>query len=139
MQLVHLEAVHFEGQGDDGSNVHGMFHDVRQLHAAISPRCSRALSGCWPVQADPARCQICEGHNQQDLRRAGCTERNIVDFCEGAGRLSNITSPGATSTFELGSRPAGGTSVMNLGGRYEFRNRDTWAIEGVGAPESSYW
>ena len=127
---VHLEGVHFEGQGDDGSNVHGMFHDVRQLHAGISPRCSRALSGCWPVQADPARCEICEGRNQQELRRAGCTERNIEDFCEGG--LFNVTVPGATSTFELGSRPAGGTSAMNLGGRYEFRNRDTWAIEGVG-------
>ena len=26
---VHLDGVHFEGQGDDGVNVHGVFHDVR--------------------------------------------------------------------------------------------------------------
>jgi hypothetical protein len=68
---VHLDGVHFEGQGDDGLNVHGTFHDVR----AVDP---------------------------------------------------------ATNTFELGSRPAGGISDMNVGGRYEFRNRNTWAIEGVG-------
>ena len=37
-----------------------------------------------------------------------------------------------TSTFQLGSRPAGGISTMNVGGRYEFRNRDNWMVEGVG-------
>ena len=31
--VVHLDGAHFEGQGDDGLNVHGMFHDVRQLDA----------------------------------------------------------------------------------------------------------
>ena len=67
---VHLDGVHFEGQGDDGLNIHGMFHDVRKT-----------------------------------------------------------LSPG---TFELGSRPAGGISKMNIGGRYEFRNRDNWTIEAVG-------
>ena len=67
---VHIDGAHFEGQGDDGMNVHGMFHDVRKL---------------GPAQ------------------------------------------------FQLGSRPAGGAngppSNMNLGGRYEFRNRNNWTIE----------
>ena len=61
--------MHFEGQGDDCTNVHGVFHDVRRRGAA---------------------------------------------------------------QFELGSRPAGGVSVMNIGGRYEFRNRNNWTVEGVG-------
>lgn len=61
---LHLEGVHMEGQGDDGCNIHGMFHDVRDT--------------------------------------------------------------GDGSTFELGSRPAGGISQMNIGGRYEFRNRNNW-------------
>ena len=71
--LIHLSGVHFEGQGDDGMNVHGTFHDVRVLHSA--------------------------------------------------------------TTFQLGSRPAGwpagknsgGTpSPLNVGGRYQFRNRRNW-------------
>jgi len=33
MGTVRLYGVHFEGQGDDGLNVHGVFHDVRDLHA----------------------------------------------------------------------------------------------------------
>lgn len=71
---IHLDTVHFEGQGDDGCNVHGMFHDVRSVAVAAT-----------------------------------------------------------NETFELGSRPAGGTSPMNVGHRYEFRNRDNWTIEGVGS------
>ena len=67
--LLHLQRVHFEGQGDDCTNVHGVFHDVRRRGAA---------------------------------------------------------------QFELGSRPAGGVSPMDIGGRYEFRNRNNWTVEGVG-------
>jgi hypothetical protein len=71
---IHLDGVHFELQGDDGLNIHGIFHDVR---AILSP-----------------------------------------------------------THLQLGSRPAGGPntppSPLNVGGRYQFRNRSTWAIEGVG-------
>ena len=35
---VRLEGVHFEGQGDDGLNVHGMFHDVRKLYSTAETR-----------------------------------------------------------------------------------------------------
>lgn len=68
MGLVQLQHCHFEGQGDDGLNIHGVFHDVRSLDSA-------------------------------------------------------------TGTFMLGSRPAGGVSELNVGERYQFRNRSTWAVE----------
>lgn len=78
---VILDRVHFEGQGDDGMNVHGTFHDVRKVETV------------------------------RKLTESGST-------------LINMT---------LGSRPAGGTSILDLGGVYEFRNRSTWMKEGTGS------
>lgn len=41
---------------------------------------------------------------------------------------SNPEAPG--QGMILASRPAGGSSTLNVGEVYEFRNRTTWAIEG---------
>ena len=45
------------------------------------------------------------------------------------------------NSFQLGSRPAGGPhgppSALNVGGRYQFRDRRTWKIEGVGVLQST--
>ena len=74
---VALTRVHFEGQGDDGTNVHGIFHSIRSMQ-----------------------------------------------------------SNGSLLHAVLGSRPAGGRSVLHLGDEYEFRDRRTWEIEGTGVSES---
>jgi hypothetical protein len=50
-------------------------------------------------------------------------------------------APSPTLSLQLGSRPAGllfgKPSPVNIGGRYQFRNRSTWAIEGVGVLKST--
>ena len=76
---VVLDGVHFEGQGDDCINVHGVFHDVRGMSTGAP------------------------GPSQAGARRA--------------------------VTATLGGRPAGGNPPLYVGGRYEFRNRSTWAVE----------
>ena len=48
------------------------------------------------------------------------------DGCNIHGMFHDVRDTGDGSTFELGSRPAGGISQMNIGGRYEFRNRNNW-------------
>jgi hypothetical protein len=54
--LVELLGIYFEGQGDDGLNVHGMFHDVREER-------SRASSKRWLChqQAVFSVSDICSG------------------------------------------------------------------------------
>jgi hypothetical protein len=84
---IHLERFRAEGQGDDGMNVHGMFHDVRSVDS---------------------------------------------DYAATLGGESVVQ-------LTLGNRPAGtGTelTLMAVGARYEFRNRRTFAIEGIGVLRS---
>jgi hypothetical protein len=69
--FIHIDGVHFSGQGDDGINIHGFFHSVTQL------------------KDTPA-------------------------------------------SFAIGNRPVGGTAPLHVGEMYEFRNRRSWKVEGIG-------
>ena len=74
---LHFNRLRVEGQGDDGMNVHGAFHDVRTID-----------------------------HDST-----------------------------ATLSVTLGNRPAGSATELTeltLGARYEFRNRRTFQVEGIG-------
>ena len=51
---------------------------------AMTPACSRALAGCWPVREDEAKCKLCEGKQQHQLRSAGCSDRDIDLYCREA-------------------------------------------------------
>ena len=53
---VHLDSVHFEGQGDDGMNVHGMFHDVR----------SPVTTYCHGISLTYCLCVLCTGAPARD-------------------------------------------------------------------------
>lgn len=84
---LHFQRLRIEGQGDDGMNVHGAFHDVRAFE-------------------------------------------NIAALAHGRG---------TEVTMKLGNRPAGSAdelTELTVGARYEFRNRRTFAVEGVGVLQS---
>ena len=93
---LHLEGVHMEGQVN-----------VPLLHEA---------------EID------CRGSNPTVVSKTS-NDANTVqgdDGCNIHGMFHDVRDIGDGSTFELGSRPAGGISQMNIGGRYEFRNRNNW-------------
>ena len=50
--------------------------------ASPTPACRKALSGCWPVKANRAKCTACEATQQQHLHDAGCTSQDILLYCE---------------------------------------------------------
>ena len=81
---LHFKRLRVEGQGDDGMNVHGAFHDVRAF---------------------------------------------------GANAHGSNHSVGTMLSVTLGNRPAGSATELTeltVGARYEFRNRHTFEVEGIG-------
>ena len=50
---ITLEDVHFEGQGDDGTNIHGMFHDVRAISSTGTGAGARLTLGGRPAGGNP--------------------------------------------------------------------------------------
>ena len=101
-----LQDTHFEGQGDDGINVHGVFHDVRDLHPNnTAPSATAAIT-------------------------ASSSKDNADYRAHPASSFPSALDSPALTTFVLGSRPAGGLSPLSVGQVYVFRNRSTWALEG---------
>lgn len=107
----------------------------------ISPKCTQALAGCWPVKSDRVKCDLCEARQARHLHAVGCTENDIRLYC----------APAQATTFYVssatGNDAAAGTSqgapwkslrraseqLLGLGDQLLLRRGDLWRA-GSGLP-----
>ena len=63
--------------------------------------CTAALEGCWPaaVQADQAKCKVCEAAQRDHLHTAGCSEAVIAQYCSTSGSGNSYQPSDAMPSF----------------------------------------